>query len=137
MDLRGRSIGVWLLFVALGQLSVRALVGGSALLLDPSGSMVGLSVGTLSGTPFRNFIVPGVLLVAVFGLLPAAVTYALYTGQRWGRPATVVLAIALTGWVLVEVVVGFVRPTVYLNLATAAALVVLSVHPAVRREDRS
>ncbi|MFD1599657.1 hypothetical protein [Halobellus rarus] len=136
MDIRGRPIGVWLVFVALGQLSIRALLGGSALVLDPSGSMVGLSVGTLAGTPFGNFLVPGVVLVVIFGLLPAAVTYALYAGRRWGRPATVVVAVALIGWVLVEVVVGFDRPTVYLNLATAAALVVLSAHPEVRRESR-
>ncbi|QCC47934.1 hypothetical protein [Halobellus limi] len=128
MDLRGRSIGVGLLIVALGQLSVRAVLGGSALLLDPSGSVVGLSVGTLSGTPFRSFLVPGALLLVVFGLVPAAVAAALYEGQRWGRPAAVTVAVALVGWVAVEVAVGFDRPTAYLNLATAAALVALSVY---------
>ena len=79
---------------------------------------------------------PGAVLVVVFGLVPAAVTYALYAGRRWGRPATVAVAVALVGWVLVEIAVGFDRPTVYLNLATAAALVALSAHPAVRRESR-
>jgi hypothetical protein len=37
-------------------------------------------------------------------------------------------------WVLVEVALGFDRPTIYLNLGTAGAILALAVQPAIRYE---
>lgn len=130
-----RPLVHWLLVVALGQLSVRALAGGVALILAPSGALVGLSVGTLDGTPFADFLVPGIVLAMAFGLAPAVSCYALHTGRWWGWLAAAGVAVALVVWVLVEVAVGFTRPTVYLNLGTAAAVLVLAAHPVIRRAE--
>lgn len=131
----GRSLVHWLLLAVLGQLSVRALAGGVALILDPSGGVVGLSGSTLAETPFADFLVPGVVLAVAFGLAPAVSCYALHTRRWWGWIAAVGVAVALVVWVLVEVALGFVRPTVYLNLGTAAAVLALAVHPVVRRHE--
>lgn len=133
MRLRDRPLGHWLLVAALAQLSVRALAGGSALVADPSGGLVGLSTATLDGTPFGDFLVPGLVLAGVFGLLPAVAAAALLARPWWGWFASTVVAVALVVWVLVEVAAGFVRPTVALNLGTAAAIAVLAVHLSVRR----
>jgi apolipoprotein N-acyltransferase len=100
--------------------------------MAPSGEIVGLSSAPLDRTPFRDFLVPGIFLFVVFGLVPAVVCYALYTRRRCGWISSVGVAVAMLVWVLVEVAVGFDRPTTYLNLATAGAIVVLAVHPAVR-----
>ncbi|WP_435186473.1 hypothetical protein [Halobellus sp. EA9] len=104
--------------------------------MTSSGKIVGLSSAPLDGTPFENFLVPGLILFVVFGLVPAVVCYGLYTRRRWGWTTSVGVAVAMLVWVFVEVVVGFDRPTIYLNLATAGAIVVIAVHPAVRH-DRS
>ncbi|MEF8827190.1 MAG: hypothetical protein V5A27_12755 [Halapricum sp.] len=132
MRIHGRPGILWVLLAVLGQLSVRATIGGGALLLSPSGGIVGLSTVQLDGTPFGDFLVPGFVLLVVFGLVPAIVCYALYTRQQWGWLASVGVAVALLIWVLVEVTVGFDRPTVYLNLGTAGTILVIAVHPAVR-----
>lgn len=136
MRLRGRPLVTWILLAVLGQLSLRALVGGGALLVVPSGALVGLSTGLLEGTPFADFLVPGLVLLVCFGAVPVAVCYALYTRRRWGWPAAVGVAIALVGWLAVQGAIGYDRPTIYLNLGTAVAIVVLALHPAVRYDHR-
>jgi hypothetical protein len=134
MRIRGRPAILWVLLAVLGQLAVRATIGGFALLMVPSGEIVGLSPAPLDGTPFENFLVPGLILFGAFGLVPAVVCYGLYTRRRWGWITSVGVAVAMLVWVFVEVVVGFDRPTIYLNLATAGVIVVIAVHPAVRRD---
>ena len=134
MSIRGRPRSVWVLFLLLGQLSARAIVGGSALLVDPSGTLVGAPTGPLAATPFTDFVVPGLVLLSVFGLAPAGVCYGLYARQRWARAGSVGVGVALLVWIAVELAVGFSRPTVYLNLGTAIGTAGLAVHPAVRRD---
>jgi hypothetical protein len=134
MRVHGRPAILWVLLAALGQLSGRALFGGVALLMAPSGEIVGLSSAPFDGTPFENFLVPGLILFVVFGLVPAVVCYALYARRRWGWTASVGVAVAMLVWVLVEVTIGFDRPTIYLNLVTAGAILVPAVHPSVRHD---
>jgi hypothetical protein len=136
MHLRGQSPYRMGLLVVIGQLAVRALAGGGALVLAPSGALVGLSTDTLTGTPFPDFLVPGLILAVVLGLYPAFVCYVLYTERKWGWIGAVSVAVALSVWVAVELVVGFDRPTKYLNLLTAGAILVLAAHPTVRVADR-
>jgi len=134
LRVRGRPAILWVLLAVLGQLAVRAAIGGVALLMAPSGEIVGLSSAPLDRTPFGDFLIPGVILLVVFGLTPAVVCYALYTRRRWGWTTSVALAVAMLVWVFVEVVVGFDRPTIFLNFVTAGAILVLAVHPAVRHD---
>ena len=129
MRIRDHPDILWLLLAVLGQLSVRALIGGTALLMRPSGEIIGLSTGPLDGTPFGDFLVPGIMLFVVFGVVPAVVCYALYTQRWWGWLTAVGVAVAMLAWVLVEAAVGFDRPTIYLNLGTAGAILVLAVRP--------
>jgi hypothetical protein len=136
MTVRGRPRSVWLLVFLLGQLSVRASIGGVALLVAPSGALVGLSPGPLDATPFADFFVPGLVLLVAFGLVPSVVCYGLYTRRRWAWPTATVVALALLAWVVVEVAVGFARPTVSLNVVTAVGIGGVALHPAVRRDCR-
>ena len=132
LRVRGRPAILWVLLAVLGQLAVRAAIGGVALLMAPSGEIVGFSSTPLDRTPFGDFLVPGIILFVVFGFVPAVVCYALYTRRWWGWITSVGVAVAMLVWLLVEVIVGFERPTIYLNLATAGVILVLAVHPAVR-----
>lgn len=135
MDLSDRPTALWLLLVVLGQLSVRALVGGAALVLAPDGRLVGLSTSPLAGTPFGDFLVPGLVLFVGFGVVPAAACYGLSTRRPWGPLAAGGVAVALCGWLAVEWLVGFHRPTLAVNLGTAVAILVLASRPSVRRRE--
>jgi len=95
MSVRGRPISFWLLLLLLGQLSVRALAGGTALLVSPSGELVGLPTGPLNNAPIENFLLPGLALFLVFGLGSSVVCYGLYTRRRWAWSGAIGVALAL------------------------------------------
>ena len=127
-----RSLARWLLVGVLASLTVRALVGGTLLILDPSGGVVGLSAAPLAATPLETFAVPGLTLLVVFGAAPIAVCYALYTRRPVAWVAAAGVGVALLAWVAVETALGFDRPTLAVNTATGVVAVALAVHPAVR-----
>lgn len=133
MKIRGRPLTTWLLVAVLGQLSVRATVGGVALVVAPDGAIGGLSTAPLQGTPMADFLVPGLVLFVVFGVGSAVACYALLTRHGWAWVGSLAIGVALVVWIAVEVVVGFDRPTVLLNLATSAVILALAIHPSVRR----
>ena len=56
-------MGVLQAFIGLG-----AIGGGSMLIIDPSGNAIGLPVEMLQGSPFPDFLIPGVFLFTVIGL---------------------------------------------------------------------
>lgn len=136
MRIRRRPLSLWLLILLLGQLSIRALAGGGALLVAPSGTLVGLPTGPLGSTPFTDFFVPGLVLFLAFGLVPASVSYGLYMKRWWAWAGAITVALALLVWIVVELFVGFSRVTVYLNLGTAISIAGLAMHPVVRRDLR-
>ena len=53
-----------LVFLALG-----AIFGGYALISDPSGANFEWTTDLLNNTPFSNFLIPGIILAVVNGLL--------------------------------------------------------------------
>jgi len=136
MMVRGRPFSFWLLLLLLGQLSIRAFIGGIALIVAPSGMLVGLPAGPLDNTPVGSFFLPGLVLFLLFGLVPSFVCYGLYIRRQWALTAAIIVALALLAWVLVEVAVGFSRPTFYLNVGTAIGIVGVALYPAVRSEPR-
>jgi|AntRauTorcE11898_2_1112593.scaffolds.fasta_scaffold00347_13 hypothetical protein len=132
MRLRDRPLSHWALLAALGQLAARAFAGGTALLVDPSGGLVNASPAPLAATPVDDFRLPGIALVVAFGICPVLAGYGLHMRRPWGRVAAAAVGVALAVWIGVEAALGFVRPTLALNLATAVAVVGLSAPPLVR-----
>ena len=53
---------------ALVWLGVGALAGGIALMTRPDGSNMGFDTAILAGSPFPDFLVPGLILGGVFGV---------------------------------------------------------------------
>ena len=120
----------------LAQLSARALVGGAALIVAPSGRTVGASTAPLDRLPVDDFLLPGVALLVAFGVAPAVVAAGLYLRRRRAPAAATAVGVALLGWLLIEAFAGFDRPTTALNVATALAAIGLASHSAVRAEAR-
>ncbi|TKX74513.1 hypothetical protein EXE46_08215 [Halorubrum sp. GN11_10-6_MGM] len=134
---RGRPLATWLLIAVAGQLSVRGLVGGAALVAAPSGRLVGASTAPLDGLPVGDFLLSGVALFVAFGVAPGVVAAALYGRRGWAPPAAAAVGAALLGWLSVELLAGFDRPTAWLNLATALALLALAGRRSLRAEART
>lgn len=66
-----------ILMALLGFLSVGALYGGIALIISPDGSFFNMPPELISNSPFKSFLIPGIILLTTFGLFPIYVLYAL------------------------------------------------------------
>ena len=67
----------WLLFLALG-----GLYGGIAMLLDPSGGALQMAE-VLPLLPVPNYVLPGLFLLFVMGLVPLLLIYGLLARPAW------------------------------------------------------
>ncbi len=56
-----------LLFLLTAFVALTAILSGALLVSYPDGSLLNLSVDLLKATPFKNFLVPGILLTVVIG----------------------------------------------------------------------
>jgi hypothetical protein len=62
-----RTLAGKVAIAALALLAVGALAGGVALVTDPDGSGMGWDLTMLAGSPFADFLVPGLILGGLFG----------------------------------------------------------------------
>lgn len=90
------------LFLLTAFVALTAIVSGALLVSYPDGSIFGMSTGLLKGTPFSNFLVPGIILcVVVGGTNLIAVILNMQTHPmryNWAIAG----AVMLIGWVIVQ-----------------------------------
>jgi hypothetical protein len=88
-----------LLFVT----SLSAVASGIMLIWDPSGIMLGWNTSMLTGSPFYDYLVPGIVLFTSVGILGSIVF--IYTLQRRNGYALLLLIEGgiLIGWISVQV----------------------------------
>lgn len=88
-----------------GIMSLSALGGGGAMILDPRGAM-GMDPAMLDRLPVDSWLLPGIALVATNGVLPAAAAIGEVRGCTWPREFGHVLAGAvLVCWPVGETLV--------------------------------
>ena len=61
----------------LGFLGLGAIGGGLTVIISPSGALVGMPLSMLDESPFTSFLLPGVFLFLVLGLVPFLLIFAL------------------------------------------------------------
>ena len=94
------ALGILQTFIGLG-----ALGGGVLLVKDPSGSTLGLPLSFLEGSPFRDFLIPGIFLLTVNGIgsmIGAALTF---TRRRYAQEIAIVLGAILIAWIVIQIVI--------------------------------
>lgn len=105
-------LSLCLLFIALG-----AFYGGIAMLNDPEGSPLEMPVSYLEKTPFQDYFVPGLILIAVWGFGSLALLACLWIRPRfawldafaqvlqehWVWGLTILYGIALFVWLTVQI----------------------------------
>lgn len=127
--------------------AISGLAGGAVLVIDPSGGLIGMPPSVLRHGPFSDFLVPGVILLLVLGVLPAIVAVALWTRPRWHAAAPLerafgehwswigagVVAFGLLIWLAVELWVVGPSSLLVTYAALALAVIALALTPATRR----
>lgn len=71
------------LIFLLGFLGLGAIGGGGAMILSPSGKLMGMPLFLLKSSPFTNFLIPGIILFSVLGVIPIILIYALIKKPKW------------------------------------------------------
>lgn len=103
----GRT-GLWALVVLLVMQGVGGIGGGLYLVLDPDGGLIGLPLEWLEGSPFPDYLIPGITLVTILGIFPIVVAVAILQQKRWGIYGSIVVGAGLIIWMVVELlVVGY------------------------------
>ncbi|MEW5853026.1 MAG: hypothetical protein AB2A00_29855 [Myxococcota bacterium] len=114
--------------------AITALYGGGMLLLNTSGEYLQLPLSMLKGAPFRDYLVPGVLLFLVVGGGNLVASFWLVGGWRWGPAASVVAGAFLTGWMVTQILMlGYQAPIQGVFLALGVVTLALALARAWRR----
>lgn len=62
--------------------SISAIAGGLGLIADPSGGL-SFTLGMLQHSPFSDFLIPGLFLLIILGIVPGIVFYGLWKKPRF------------------------------------------------------
>ena len=135
---------IWLqVLLALG-----ALAGGAVFIAAPDGHLMQMPLSNLKDSPFKDFLIPGILLFTFVGLFPLAVAYALWKRPNWKWPDAVnpfrdthwswagslAAGAIIIIWITVQVLL--IRAVAFLHVLYwiwGVVLLVLTLLPGVRR----
>ena len=105
-----------ILIFQLSFLSLGALAGGGMLIISPEGALLGMPLSVMGNAPFKDFLIPGIILFMVFGVCPALLLYPLlrkpvsdiadklniYSDMHWSWTYSIYTAFALITWIQAE-----------------------------------
>jgi hypothetical protein len=105
-----------ILLVLLFFLGLGGILGGAMFIISPSGELIGMPLSFLNNSPFKNFLIPGILLFVIIGIAPVAVAFALiikpvnkvleafnfFKDMYWAWAFTIYIAFALIIWIQVQ-----------------------------------
>jgi hypothetical protein len=77
------------LIVLLFFIGASALISGAMLFAAPDGHLMMWSTNDLAGTPFSNYLIPGIILFTFVGIFPVFVGYGLLKRPAWRWPDTI------------------------------------------------
>lgn len=100
-------------------LGVGAVISGFILIIDPSGEWMQLPLSLLGNSPFHNYLIPGLILFFVLGIMPLLVASALmkrwswkfaervniFKDKHWSWTFSLYIGFALIIWITVQVFV--------------------------------
>jgi hypothetical protein len=131
----------------LGFLGVGALFGGGALIISPSGELLGMPLSMIKDSPFPNFLIPAIFLFVFLGLAPCLLIFALvkkpeskiaqrinlFKDMHWSWSFSVYIGLILIVWLQLEMM--FIHSvhwshTFYMFLAVA--ILIVAILPQVR-----
>lgn len=128
-----RTAAVWALLALLLIQSARGIAGGAALAAAPDGHILKMPVSDLQGSPFADYLVPGLILLLVLGVFPLVVLAGLWRRRAWAWYGSFAVGCGLVIWIAVEAMIisySVLQPV----FGTVGALIALAtLLPSVRR----
>lgn len=114
-----------LLFLGFG-----GLYGALMLISDPSGGKFGWSLDLLTGTPFKSFLFPGIILAISNGLLPVFIAITIILKKRFAGWLLLMQGCITIGWLTAQLIFNpafFVPEMHYPTYVVGVMLVVIGL----------
>ncbi|PZF89426.1 hypothetical protein C1903_06240 [Listeria ivanovii] len=114
--------------IIVGFTAIGAIYGGLSFIFTPSGDLLSLSTGLLEGSPFVDYLIPGIFLFVFVGLFHLAAL--IYLLKKLPRTKEVMFAAALVlaVWMIVQLfIIGYVFILQPIFLAIAIVEMILAV----------
>lgn len=99
---RARTIALVLLFF----LGISALIPGIFMVMDPAGTGMGLPLDLLDHTPFTDFLIPGIILGLIIGILSLVFGILVYKNHRFQAWMILFQGVVLCIWLTTEILMG-------------------------------
>lgn len=107
-----------LLIFLLAFLGLGAIFGGGSMIISPSGKILQMPLSMLENSPFNNFLIPGIILFVILGLIPSLLIPALlkktenklanqinfFKDMHWAWSFSIYIGFALIIWLQMEMV---------------------------------
>ena len=132
-------------------LGIGSVFGGMALVIDPSGELLKMPITLLKYSPFKSFLIPGIILLMVLGVLPLIVSFALatkrqlkianrlnlFTDMHWAWAYSIYIGFALIIWITIEAFFLQLVATVHVGyIFLGLTIQAVTLLPAVQRYYR-
>jgi hypothetical protein len=145
---QSRPFVLLILICLLTIIGVGGLVSGAMLFSSPTGELIGLNAEILKGTPFVNFLIPGIILFLCIGIFPVLVSYGLLKKPawhwteavnickkyRWPWTATWAAGVIMLIWITVETAmlgyISFLQPVIAI---WGIAIITFTLLPKIRQ----
>jgi len=82
--------------------AVGAIPAGVGMAADPVDN-IGMPPSMLEGSPFKDYLIPGLILLIVLGVFPLVVLYGLISRYRWGWWMAIAVGAGVVIWIITEV----------------------------------
>lgn len=104
---------------------IGAIYGGWNLMLHPDGSSLGITTEWLQHSPFDNFLIPGIVLFVVNGLLSLFVLMAVILNYRFSANLILAQGILLSGWILIQIMMLRIVNFLHVTLGSVGILLII------------
>jgi hypothetical protein len=111
-------MSIFLLFLT----GINAIIAGLLFIIDPSGQKMGMSTSYLSHSPFSTFIIPGIILFVVNGLLNIVVAIYCLNKYKYYPILIIIQGLMLSGWIIIQVLLVKDFNTLHLIMLSIGAI---------------
>ena len=134
--------------IVLGFLALGAIGGGVVLIISPTGELIGIPLSEFRNIPFNSYLIPGIILFSVLGLIPLLLIIALlkkpesklaeqinvFKDMHWSWTYSIYIAFTLIGWVHIQLI--FLQSSVHwlhtFYMFYAILIIIIALLPQVR-----
>ena len=84
--------------------SISAIYAAIAFIADPSGAALGMSTEELVHSPFRDFLIPGIVLLIINGILPIIILLLMLLRYKYYPQLVLFQGVLLSCWIIIQVI---------------------------------